>query len=80
MFVFHTNKNNALSLETFGFYGIDPEASLEEFFRLNSHLRVLGQYLKIFPPAITCLVVSSKVARCPVRKPAVTMISAMEWL
>ena len=35
MFVFHTNKDNALSLETFGFYGIDPEASLEEFFRLN---------------------------------------------
>jgi hypothetical protein len=36
MFVFHTNKDNALSLETFGFYGIDPEASLEEFFRLTS--------------------------------------------
>jgi len=36
MFVFHTNKDNALSLETFGFYGIDPEASLEEFFRLNN--------------------------------------------
>jgi hypothetical protein len=35
MFVFHTNKDNALSLETFGFYGIDPEASLEEFFRLT---------------------------------------------
>ncbi len=36
MFVFHTNKDNALSLETFGFYGIDPEASLEEFFRLKT--------------------------------------------
>ena len=35
MFVFHTHKDNALSLETVGFYGIDPEASLEEFFRLN---------------------------------------------
>ena len=42
MFVFHTNKDNALSLETFGFYGIDPEASLEEFFRLNSLMT--GQY------------------------------------
>jgi len=39
MFVFHTNKDNALSLETFGFYGIDPEASLEEFFRLKIILR-----------------------------------------
>ena len=38
MFVFHTNKDNALSLETFGFYGIDPEASLEEFFRLKKRL------------------------------------------
>lgn len=35
MFVLHTHKDNALSLETVGFYGIDPEASLEEFFRLN---------------------------------------------
>jgi hypothetical protein len=35
MFVFHTHKDNDLSLETNGFYGIDPEASLEEFFRLN---------------------------------------------
>jgi hypothetical protein len=39
MFVFHTNKDNALSLETFGFYGIDSEASLEEFFRLNFNKR-----------------------------------------
>ena len=35
MFVLHTHKDNALSLETVGFYGIDPEASLEEFFRLK---------------------------------------------
>jgi len=42
MFVFHTHKDNALSLETVGFYGIDPEASLEEFFRLKPPKRNLS--------------------------------------
>jgi len=45
MFVFHTNKDNALSLETVGFYGIDPEASLEEFFRLNLEMVVQMKFL-----------------------------------
>lgn len=35
MFVFHSHKDKSLYLETFGFYGIDPEPSLEEFFRLK---------------------------------------------
>ena len=34
MLVFHTNKDNTI-LETVGYYGVDPEASLEEFFRLK---------------------------------------------
>jgi hypothetical protein len=39
MLLFHTHKDNALSLETDGFFGIDPEASLEEFFRLKNECR-----------------------------------------
>jgi len=35
MFVFHSHKDKSLYLETFGFYEIHPEASLQEFFRLN---------------------------------------------
>ena len=34
MFI-HKYKDNILFLETFGFCGIDPDASLEEFFRLK---------------------------------------------
>ena len=36
MLIIHTDKSSTFSCETFGFFGFYPEASLEEFFRLNS--------------------------------------------
>ena len=40
MLIIHTDKSSTFSCETFGFFGFYPEASLEEFFRLNNVLRI----------------------------------------
>ncbi len=46
-----------------------------DVFNLNSN-----QYLNTLPPAITCFATGSKVARSPVRRAAVTIMLAMEWV
>ena len=54
-----------------------PDTFLQRF-GVCSFCPFLTQYLNTFPPAITCLVTGSNVARWPVRSAAVTIMFAME--